>query len=138
MRVCTPTEFLAADFPTRRKLVLAQIDAEPELWEQRAWSIETTCGTAHCFGGWAVVLAGWSHPPLTIVPNEATLLLGFDPVIDGYIYAPNNDRQALDEFVELANEADEDDVDEHARMIYERAVFRWAESQRVHRWPPWR
>lgn len=36
--------------------VLAQIIADPETWNQRAWATETECGTAYCFGGWAVKL----------------------------------------------------------------------------------
>lgn len=37
---------------------LAQIEAHPELWEQREWRTETDCGTAYCFAGWAAVLSG--------------------------------------------------------------------------------
>jgi hypothetical protein len=33
---------------------LEQIERHPELWNQRDWC----CGTSHCFGGWAVTLAG--------------------------------------------------------------------------------
>jgi hypothetical protein len=33
---------------------LEQIERHPELWNQRDWR----CGTSHCFGGWAVTLAG--------------------------------------------------------------------------------
>lgn len=144
-RVCTPTEFLAADFPTRRKLVLAQIDAEPELWEQRSWSIETACGTAYCFGGWAVVLAGGTVVDGRLddqgcsLSDMATLLLGLDPAIEKYIYATCNDRQALDEFVELANEADRDDVASAALMIYVQAAARQfcgPVPRAWHRWPP--
>lgn len=34
--------------------VLAHIDANPKEWDQATWK----CGTAYCFGGWSVVLAG--------------------------------------------------------------------------------
>lgn len=38
---------------------LAQIEAHPETWDQQTWAAKTTCGTAHCFAGHAVMLA---HP----------------------------------------------------------------------------
>jgi hypothetical protein len=38
--------------------VLDHIDAHPEQWDQKAWLKGTDCGTAACFAGWAVVLAG--------------------------------------------------------------------------------
>lgn len=34
--------------------VLDHIDAHPELWRQGDWH----CGSAYCFGGWAVELSG--------------------------------------------------------------------------------
>lgn len=34
--------------------ILDQIDAHPETWQQGVWD----CGTAACFAGWAVRLAG--------------------------------------------------------------------------------
>lgn len=36
---------------------LTQIEAHPETWDQKNWGIETDCGTAYCFAGWAVVLS---------------------------------------------------------------------------------
>jgi hypothetical protein len=57
--VATPEEFLAASVPERRKLVLAQIEAEPEHHDQAYWIVDKgTCGTAACMAGWACVLAG--------------------------------------------------------------------------------
>jgi hypothetical protein len=42
--------------------VLAQIEREPQRWWQGGW--RSTCGTAHCFAGWAVELTGaaWANP----------------------------------------------------------------------------
>lgn len=36
------------------QLVLDQITAHPETWNQTQWH----CGTTHCFAGWAQVLSG--------------------------------------------------------------------------------
>jgi len=58
--VCTPTEFLDASPPERRKLVLAQIEATPELHDQDSWAVRTNCGTVCCAAGWTVTLAGGS------------------------------------------------------------------------------
>lgn len=38
--------------------VLDHIDANPKQWNQAEWWIQTDCGTAACFAGWAVALAG--------------------------------------------------------------------------------
>lgn len=38
--------------------VADQIEIEPRLWQQRAFTSQVVCGTAHCIGGWAVALAG--------------------------------------------------------------------------------
>jgi hypothetical protein len=56
--ICTPDEFLAASFMERRKLVVAQIDADPQHYNQTRWMAQTECGTVYCLGGWAVILAG--------------------------------------------------------------------------------
>lgn len=37
---------------------LQQIDRDPGSWDQSELAIVTTCGTSHCFAGWAAVLAG--------------------------------------------------------------------------------
>ncbi len=37
---------------------LAHIEAEPHSWNQFVWARRTDCGTAMCFAGWAVTLAG--------------------------------------------------------------------------------
>lgn len=38
--------------------VLDHIDADPKSWDQGRWIRKTDCGTAACFAGWAVQLAG--------------------------------------------------------------------------------
>lgn len=38
--------------------VLEQIEEHPDTWDQGYWARETaSCGTTHCFAGWAVALA---------------------------------------------------------------------------------
>lgn len=38
--------------------VLDYIRAHPEEWDQRTWYTKNMCGTAACFAGWSVILAG--------------------------------------------------------------------------------
>lgn len=47
--------------------VLAQIEREPQAWDQQQFAHKRDCGTAYCFAGWACVLDGWqfyidTHP----------------------------------------------------------------------------
>lgn len=88
IRVCTPEEFLAADEMERRKLVLAQIDATPESYDQRTWHRHqyrqpggltfsfhdndrheaeelgyTYCKSSFCIAGWTMELAGMKWIP---------------------------------------------------------------------------
>lgn len=47
------------------RLTLAHIENNQQAWDQTAWAIRQyrdgeTCGTAYCFAGWAVQLAGHS------------------------------------------------------------------------------
>jgi len=37
---------------------LAHIEAHPAQWHQTAWFHQADYGTAYCFAGWAIVLAG--------------------------------------------------------------------------------
>jgi hypothetical protein len=54
--------------------VLDRIDAEPYRWIQGDWATETDCGTAYCFAGWAVVLAGrepvWDYGECSYVADD--------------------------------------------------------------------
>jgi hypothetical protein len=43
---------------TLLRRTLSQIETHPELWDQADWRNETSCGTSHCFAGWAAVLNG--------------------------------------------------------------------------------
>ncbi len=38
--------------------IFTQIRETPHLWDQAGWADKTSCGTTHCFGGWACVLEG--------------------------------------------------------------------------------
>lgn len=42
---------------------MAQIREHPELHDQEQFFVETDCGTASCFGGWACALAGYDPQP---------------------------------------------------------------------------
>ena len=47
------------------KRVLAQIEAEPETWDQWSWhklAWKSPCGTAHCFAGLAEIFATGADP----------------------------------------------------------------------------
>lgn len=37
---------------------LEHIETHPELWDQMHWAHQTACGTAYCFAGTALMLAG--------------------------------------------------------------------------------
>ena len=41
---------------------LAAIEANPDRWNQKHWIIETDCGTAFCFAGWAAALHNGTEP----------------------------------------------------------------------------
>lgn len=73
--VCTPEEFLAAAPAERAKLVLAQIDLTPELWDQEVWLAPHECGTAACFAGWTCLLAGAK-------PNETEAIRTPEGLVD--------------------------------------------------------
>jgi hypothetical protein len=94
--------------------VLDHIDAHPEQWDQGIWIRESDCGTAGCFAGWAVLLAGgtvgtavsgFDPPPVTGGPREivgrsvadaAELLLGSDHIAgDRDLFDANNTREDL-------------------------------------------
>lgn len=49
--------------------VLDHIDAHPESWNQTVWYRQNECGTAGCFAGWAVMLAGHQIEPTFAGPN---------------------------------------------------------------------
>lgn len=54
------------NIPLIRK-TLEHIESHPEEWYQGNWAINTyspaSCGTAYCFAGWALVLAGHDFGP---------------------------------------------------------------------------
>lgn len=100
--------------------VLQQIDAEPERWNQGWWSGPSSCGTAYCFGGWAVALSGgvWtgdgytdtlvpergdSAYPMadyTYVEERATRLLGLTQREADRLFDSMNSREDLQEIVD--------------------------------------
>lgn len=47
------------------KRALAQVEEHPDQWQQAHWATPPApeCGTAHCIGGWAVVLHGVEIDP---------------------------------------------------------------------------
>lgn len=40
------------------RAALEAIRASPDRWKQNNWVSERECGTAYCFGGWVITLAG--------------------------------------------------------------------------------
>jgi hypothetical protein len=56
--VCTPEEFLAAEPEERRRLVIAQVEADPDQHDQALWIEVGPCGTSGCIAGWTCLLAG--------------------------------------------------------------------------------
>lgn len=99
-RVCDPDEFLAASPSERRKLVLAQIDLTPELWNQDTWlTVVTdenthTCYTAGCFAGWATILSG-QRPSELWVKGIASSLLGLSVSESDSLFAGSNTRDDI-------------------------------------------
>jgi hypothetical protein len=57
--------------------VLDQIDAHPETWNQGTWD----CGTAACFAGWAVRLAGGEVDPLTVATGDPIVATGPEEIV---------------------------------------------------------
>lgn len=109
-RVCTPQEFMAATVMERRKLVLAQIDLTPELWEQEYWTNpRNTCGTSYCAAGWTATLAGadvrasgWlgeNSPFGQHVEKAAADLLGFSYSEAKKVWDGDNTRERLEELM---------------------------------------
>ena len=47
------------------------IEAHPEVFDQNSWGKETECGTAHCWYGWCLALAG--HNKISIFQNNEYL-----------------------------------------------------------------
>jgi hypothetical protein len=45
--------------------VLAKIESDPKHWDQSGWVTRSACGTAYCFGAWALVLSGIPMSPLS-------------------------------------------------------------------------
>ncbi|MCI0564314.1 MAG: hypothetical protein MN733_38055 [Nitrososphaera sp.] len=63
---------LHSDQSTERKLVLNTdlihavadaVDSKPQTYQQDNWATQKACGTAYCYGGWAMVLSGWELDP---------------------------------------------------------------------------
>lgn len=92
--------------------VLDQIDAHPKTWDQRTWARRTNCGTAFCFAGWAVVLAGrqfvqGSEPSYVVdrrepdgeqwVGDAAREALGIEDSVD--LFRSYNGRERLGDLV---------------------------------------
>ncbi len=92
-------------------MVLDQIDAHPETWNQGTWD----CGTAACFAGWAVrisggvseervidtyVVAGPEHVVDRPVSTAAELLLRHScGTAEGDLFDPFNTREDLGRLV---------------------------------------
>jgi hypothetical protein len=97
-------------------MVLDQIDAHPERWDQMEWMRETSRGTAYCFAGWTVKLSGGQMEKVQWqvvvaaglgelngedVADAAEHLLGIDPpaCIEDDLFDENNTREDLGRLV---------------------------------------
>lgn len=131
MFVCTPAEFMAAEPAERRKLVLAQIDATPELHDQSHWSAATSCGTAYCMAGWACALSGVDWEPGTYAYHDGGLgvareLMGL-PVQAKIMFNGCLTRDDLVEMVGIVDEAEALGVDDETlynslNSVYQRRM----------------
>lgn len=117
--------------------VLDQIALHPELHNQAVWAKKTSCGTAHCFAGWAVQIA--RVEPLIVdeiffrfqnksgnfisIGQEAERLLGITSSEADVLFAGDNYFEDLREMVEIldsgetiyhrySNDDEDDDYDD--------------------------
>ena len=70
----------------------------PEQHDQRHWVVNTDCGTAACFAGWAMILSGrkiTSGSSSSYIGREARELLGLTRVESMTLFCGDNTRPAL-------------------------------------------
>jgi hypothetical protein len=63
--------------------VIAQIKAHPETWDQSVW--HSSCGTKHCYAGWAQILGGGQANEGT-AREDAIQLLGLTKAEADYLF----------------------------------------------------
>lgn len=105
-----------------------EILAHPEQHNQSRWAIQTDCGTAYCFAGWACKLSGLeadfansnSYPweaaagishllsDGTVIAHEAARLLGLNEETADTLFAACNTTADLKHYV--------DEIAEHGRI----------------------
>jgi hypothetical protein len=95
---------------------LAHVEEHQDLWDQRHWASHTPCGTAYCFAGTALMLAGkadftWcsrAYDGLEYaeqmadgedIDTAARELLGLDLLDGDALFAPQNTLDQLRELV---------------------------------------
>ncbi len=66
------------------KAVINQILKAPETWEQKNW--HSSCGTKHCFAGWAQILGG-GNPQDVSAQSDATRFLEISPYEASILFA---------------------------------------------------
>ena len=95
------------------KRVLAQIEAQPETWDQWSWHTpawRSPCGTAHCFAGWSEIFAtgadpakmdgdAWTHANICTTKERAIEYLGITTAQANWLF--RTDR-TLDDFRRVA------------------------------------
>jgi len=100
---------------TPNKVLLQQtltyIKRYPDTWYQGDWSLQTDCGTAHCFAGWAVKLGGVTLDEDDEVlraslpsPDELQKHIDDDPASPGYVHVSVAARHLLGLTPEQAEE----------------------------------
>ena len=93
--------------------VLAQIEAQPETWDQESWhrlQRHSPCGTAHCFAGWSEIFAtgadpakmdgdAWTHAKMCITEERAIEYLGITVAQAEWLF---DEDRTLDDFRHVA------------------------------------
>ena len=78
--------------------VLAQIEREPQRWDQSDFGMHldpTDCGTAFCFAGWAVHLSGRSRAEWAEHVNLDSEVLGLRPTEASRLFFCHNNLNDL-------------------------------------------
>lgn len=121
-----------------------------QIYDPMVWAFEGKCGTAHCFGGWGLVLDGWEFQNVPNLPgSQHALQVRRTPgspwidVLHGAALAFNIDADEAynDDYSEESEDPDHgiffdtntiDDLERYVEMYRVRA--HWMEDQNVRSW----
>ena len=85
--------------------VLDKIEAEPEHWEQSRW--HSSCGTKHCFAGWAQLMSGKEDGWGCTAREDAMEWLELTDVEAQHLFHTNRTIADFKEFLKLHMSIDE-------------------------------